>query len=85
MFHCSTVKFLKVLLLDYNVNEKQSKERACSVLNANKSMLVFVDNYVDGQTFFQLTEEDLLEMIQPIGIVKNVMSLILGNQVTSRL
>ena len=43
---------------------------------------VFVDNYVDGKTFFQLREEDLLEIIQPIRIVKNVMSLI-GNQVTS--
>lgn len=42
-------------------------------------------NYVDGQVFFQLTQQDLLDMIQPIGIVKNVMSLILRDQVIASL
>ena len=43
--------------------------------------LCILDNYVDGQALFQLTEQDLLDMIEPIGVVKNVMSLILGDQV----
>jgi hypothetical protein len=40
-------------------------------------MLQFpAENYVDGQVLFQLTEKELLDIIQPIGIVKNIMSLI---------
>lgn len=51
----------------------------------NNLFLCILDNYVDGQVLFQLTEQDLLDMIQPIGIVKNVMSLILRDQVIASL
>lgn len=33
------------------------------------------DNYVDGQVLFTLTKSDLVEMIPPIGLVKNILSI----------
>ena len=33
------------------------------------------DNYVDGQVLFTLTKSDLMEMIPPIGLVKNILSI----------
>ena len=44
-----------------------------------------LDNYVDGEVLFQLTEQDLTDMIQPVGIVKNVMSLVHRDQVIASL
>lgn len=43
--------------------------------------MLILDNYVDGQVLFQLSEKDLLDIIQPIGIVKNIMALVKGDQV----
>ena len=43
--------------------------------------VLLLDNYVDGQVLFQLSEKDLLDIIQPIGIVKNIMALVQGDQV----
>ena len=33
------------------------------------------DNYVDGQVLCTLTKSDLVEMIPPIGLVKNILSI----------
>ena len=37
--------------------------------------MIFPENYVDGQVLFELTEKELLDIIKPIGIVKNILSL----------
>ena len=84
MFRRSTVKLLKVYLRDnklliQSMQCTETQER--NSYHKLKMLLCMLDNYVDGQALFQLTEEDLCDMIQPIGVVKNVMCLILGDQV----
>ena len=34
-----------------------------------------LDNYVDGKVLMNLSESELLEMIPPIGLVKNILTL----------
>ena len=34
------------------------------------------DNYIYGESFFQLSESDVREMIQPLGLRKKIMQLI---------
>ena len=35
----------------------------------------FPENYVDGESFLSLTEQDIKDMIPPIGIVKKILKL----------
>jgi len=38
--------------------------------------MCFVDNYIDGKEFLQLSQQDLKEMIPAMGIVKKLFRLI---------
>ena len=49
----------------------------CTALYSNVIFLFFfVENYIDGKEFLQLSQQDLKEMIPAIGIVKKLLRLI---------
>lgn len=38
-------------------------------------LCVILDNYIDGEAFSSLTEQDIKEIVPPIGLVKKILKL----------
>ena len=38
--------------------------------------MVYTENFIDGEAFFELSEEEICEMTPPVGLAKKIMYLI---------
>ena len=39
------------------------------------TLISYLDNYIDGEAFISLTEQDIKGMVAPIGLVKKILKL----------